>query len=60
MMELCEQGVIGEGYERLMNPKSVPEEDDYKFHGRQPTALPVWTALMLMQRQPAPHLRAGR
>ena len=59
-MELCEQGVIGEGYERLMNPKSVPEEDDYKFHGRQPTALPVWPALMLMQRQPAPHLRAGR
>ncbi|CAK0784477.1 hypothetical protein CVIRNUC_007681 [Coccomyxa viridis] len=27
------KGVIGEGYERLMNPKSVPEEDDYKFHG---------------------------
>ena len=36
MVALCVQGVIGEGYERLMNPKSVPEEDDYKFHGRHP------------------------
>ena len=33
MVPLRVQGVIGEGYERLMNPKSVPEEDDYKFHG---------------------------
>ena len=25
--------MIGEGYERLMDPKTKPEEDDYKFHG---------------------------
>ena len=43
--------MIGEGYERLMNPKTVPEEDDYKFHGRQPTAFPIQTA---------PYLRVGR
>ena len=38
MIKLCAQGVIGEGYDRLMNPKTVPEEDDYKFHGERPTA----------------------
>lgn len=29
------QGVIGEGYERLVSKNAVTEEDDFKFHGER-------------------------